>query len=146
GARRAAPPAPPAGHGGAAESLLEHPRRLARSILGRVDERDAAALAPPTHLDLDLDGDVAPEPFGGVGRLLRRGRNGSFWEEDTGPREQVLTLMLVEIHSGDPVIREAFVEPVDDLGGRSSGREDPFDAGLLELGDVVPGDDAAAEH
>jgi hypothetical protein len=47
--------------------------------------------------------------------------------------------MLVEIHSGGPVIGEAFVEPVDDLGGRGSGREDPLDAGLLELGDVVLG-------
>ena len=130
--------------------LPQHPSGLLGRALGRVDQHDAAALAAAADLDLHLDDGSAAELAVASRGLLGRGRHDAPRRRDAVRPEDVLALMLVQIHGL--------------LGGRSCGRpgvarsQAPMSTveapgvkifsmpAALELRDVVVGDDPAAEH
>src|SRR3989304_5660510 len=66
--------------------------------LRRRPDRPPPPLPAPPRLDLDLDGDVAAQALGGGGSFLRRRSDLAFGERDAVVGEQVLALVLEEIH------------------------------------------------
>ena len=79
-----------------AENLLG----LALGIVGVVRELHSARLAAPAGQHLRLDDDLAAELLGGGPRLGRGRREPAFGDGDSEAPEQLLALVLVEIHGG----------------------------------------------
>ena len=67
---------------------------------GVVGELDAARLAAPAGQHLRLDDDLAAELLGGGARLLRGRREPAVGDGDAEAPEELLALVLVEIHGG----------------------------------------------
>ena len=79
------------------------PENLAGTRLGLVRARgelDPARLAPPAREDLRLDDDRPTELLGRGARLLGRGREPPLRDRDPGLSEELLALVLVEVHEG----------------------------------------------
>ena len=74
--------------------------RASLRLLGPFGELDAAGLAAPAGEDLSLDDDLAPELPGGDARLLRRRREPPFRYGDAVAAEELLALVLVQVHGG----------------------------------------------
>ena len=65
---------------------------------GVAGELDAAGLAAPARQHLRLDDDLAAELLGRLPRLRRRLRDTSLGDRDAEAAEELLALMLVEVH------------------------------------------------
>ena len=72
--------------------------RARLGLLGRLGELDAARLAAPAGQHLGLDDDLAAELLGRRARLLGARRDASLGDRDARAREELLALVLVEIH------------------------------------------------
>ena len=82
----------------ALEVGAEHAAGFLGGALGRVDQHHTAALAAATDLHLDLHDALAAQFAGGLGRLLPRGGDDPARRGDALGAEQLLALMLVQIH------------------------------------------------
>ena len=67
-------------------------------LLGRVRELDPAGLTAPPGQDLRLDDDLAADLLRGRARLFRRRRKPSLGDGNAEPLEELLALVLVEVH------------------------------------------------
>ena len=72
--------------------------RLRLGVRGIVGELDAAGLAAAAGQHLSLDDDGAAELLGRLARLLRRGCEPSVGDRDPDAPEELLALVLVEVH------------------------------------------------
>ena len=73
-------------------------RRLRLGVGGVVGELDAAGLAAPAGQHLSLDDDGAADLFGRLARLLGSRREAPLRDGNPDPVEELLALVLVEIH------------------------------------------------
>ena len=73
---------------------------LALSVFRAVRELDAAGLPSAACQHLRLDDDLAAELLGGGARLGRRGGEPTLGDRDAEAAEELLALVLVEIHGG----------------------------------------------
>ena len=74
--------------------------RLPFGVVGAVGELDAAGFPPPARQHLRLDDDLAAELLRRRARLLRTGRGPPLGHGDPEAREELLSLILIEIHPG----------------------------------------------
>ena len=72
--------------------------RLGFGVSGVVGELDAPRLAAPAGQNLSLDDDRPADLLGGRARLLGGRGEAAFGNGDAEPREELLALVLVEIH------------------------------------------------
>ena len=72
--------------------------RVRLGLLGRVRELDAAGLAAAADEHLRLDDDLAAELLGSGASLLGSRREAPLRHRNAGAREQLLSLVFVEIH------------------------------------------------
>ena len=72
--------------------------RLGFGVSGVVGELDAARLAAPAGQNLSLDDDRPADLLGGRARLLGGRGEAAFGNGDAEAREELLALVLVEIH------------------------------------------------
>ena len=84
----------------AADVEPEDAARLLLGVGGVVGELDAAGLAAAAGQHLRLDDDRAAELLGRLARLLRRRREPPLGDGDADAPEELLALVLVEIHGG----------------------------------------------
>ena len=73
-------------------------RAFCSASSGSVGELDAAGLAAAARQHLSLDDDRAAELLGRGARLLRRRREPPLGDGDPEPPEELLALVLVEVH------------------------------------------------
>ena len=85
-------------HRQALDRERQDPRRLLVRLLGRVRELDPARLAAAAHQDLRLDDHRAADARGDVARLLGARRHLPRQHRQPVAREQLLGLVLVEVH------------------------------------------------
>ena len=68
-------------------------------LVGVVGQLDAAGLAPAAHLHLRLHDDGVADPLGGSDGVVHGGHGLTGADGDPVPREELLALVLVEVHS-----------------------------------------------
>ena len=73
-------------------------RRLGLRVGRIVGELDASRLAAAAGEDLRLDDDLSADLLRCGARFLRSGREPALRDGDAEPREELLALVLVEIH------------------------------------------------
>ncbi len=89
---------PQLAHDVPADVEAEDLSRLLLCVHGTVGELDAAGLAATTRQHLRLDDDLPAELDRGGARLLGRRREPSLGDGDSESAEELLSLVLVEIH------------------------------------------------
>ena len=71
---------------------------MLRGLFGRVGELDPAGLPTAPGQHLGLDDDLAAELLGRRARLVRRRREPPLRDGNPEPLEELLALVLVEVH------------------------------------------------
>ena len=95
--------------------------RLRLGVGGVVGELDAAGLAAPAGQHLRLDDDRAAELLGRLARLLGRRREAPVRDGDPDAAEELLALVLVEIHRrrtlATPCVTAQFAAAIKEMSG-----------------------------
>ena len=77
------------------------------ALVGVGGQLDAAGLAPPADLDLRLDDDRVADPVGGGDGVVDGGDRLAGRHRDAVPGEELLALVLVQVHRRRETVVEA---------------------------------------
>ncbi len=89
---------PELAHDVAVDVQAENRLGVLRSLVGRVGELDATGFPTAAGQHLGLDDDLSADLLGRGARLVRGLRDPSLGDGDAEPLEELLALVLVEVH------------------------------------------------